>query len=141
MAGMGHDVVDYLQFEEQLNLAGSRFERLFSRREIAQCHARSAESGDSYAQHLAARWAGKEAFLKAWSHALAPSCDMPYAIEYFPWESIEIMSDAVHRPSLIISDDVVKRVYDSVGNDVRFHISLSHDGTVASAVVIIERSV
>lgn len=157
IAGMGHDVVDCAEFREQLQLPGSRFEKLFSRREIAQCRMRAQQVGVhgmneqdaaaldinpqeiAYAQHLAARWAGKEAFLKAWSHALAPSTHMPYTIDNFPWSSIEIMQDSVHRPAVVVSDDVERTLADTLGSAPRIHISLSHDGGIASAVVIVEK--
>lgn len=138
IAGMGHDVVDCASFREQLELPGSRFDELFSAREKAQCRARSGQSHDDYASHLAARWAGKEAFLKAWSHALAPSVQMPYTIENFPWSSIEILNDSVHRPAIFLAQCVEEKLRETLGTSVHSHISMSHDGGIASAVVILE---
>ncbi|WP_418969725.1 holo-ACP synthase [Alloscardovia omnicolens] len=145
IAGMGHDIVDCAEFAEQLAVTGTRFHQLFSAREATQCRARSRDDAD-YAQHLAARWAGKEAFLKAWSHALSPHNAMPYTIENFPWISIEILHDAVHRPSVHLDDDVNTTLYNSLrsagklkqNDEIHWHISLSHDGGIASAVAIME---
>ena len=138
VAGMGHDVVSISDFQQQLNLPGSRFENLFSAREKAQCGARSGVFLEDYARHLAVRWAGKEAFLKAWSHALVPQTHMPYSMESFPWNAIEILSDSVRRPSVFLQRDVMQKLTESLGQRVIPHISLSHDGDVASAVIILE---
>ncbi|WP_257639452.1 holo-ACP synthase [Alloscardovia macacae] len=133
IAGMGHDVVDIPLFAQQLAVPGTRFEALFSAREKAQCRAR--ESGE-YAEHLAVRWAGKEAFLKAWSHALG-SAETPYTMDNFPWSHIEILSDYSHRPSLVLGREVEGKLAECIKNP-RIHVSLSHDGRMASAVVILE---
>lgn len=138
--GMGHDVVDCVEFREQLDLPGSRFDNLFSSREKAQCRARASESHDDYVNHLAARWAGKEAFLKAWSHALAPQAAMPYTVDNFPWALIEILSDAAHRPSIFLPPSVSEKLCETLGLCAKIHLSLSHDGGVASAVVILEQN-
>ena len=66
MLGLGHDVVDVPAFAKQLNEPGTRMRNLFSMREIWQTAQRSQLKHDDEAVHLAARWAGKEAFLKAW---------------------------------------------------------------------------
>lgn len=145
IAGMGHDIVDCVAFSEQVQQPGTRFEQLFSSRERLQCRMRGG-SKDDYARHLAVRWAGKEAFLKAWSHALSPELIMPYTIEDFPWASVEIVSDSLRRPSVYITGDVQEKLYASLRNrglvsaeqSVRCHISVSHDGSMASAVVLLE---
>ncbi|WP_051067191.1 holo-ACP synthase [Alloscardovia criceti] len=146
IAGMGHDVVDCAAFEAQMSIAGSRFENLFSQKEKAQCRQISAQNHTPYSTHLATRWAGKEAFLKAWSHALAPSMTMPYTIDNFPWASIEILNDAIRRPSMYLNAEVVTRLHTSLGSThpefssmtEHIHVSLSQDENAASAVVIIE---
>lgn len=64
--GLGHDVVDVAAFAEQLAEPGSRMRALFSVREVRQASDRARQKNDGEAVHLAAKWAGKEAFLKAW---------------------------------------------------------------------------
>ena len=71
MLGLGHDVVDVPAFAKQLNEPGTRMRNLFSMREIWQTAQRSQLKHDDEAVHLAARWAGKEAFLKAWCAAIS----------------------------------------------------------------------
>ncbi len=64
--GLGHDVVDVAAFAEQLSEPGSRMRSLFSVREVRQAADRARLKNDDEAVHLSAKWAGKEAFLKAW---------------------------------------------------------------------------
>lgn len=64
--GLGHDVVDVAAFAEQLAEPGSRMRALFSVREVRQASDRARQKNDGEVVHLAAKWAGKEAFLKAW---------------------------------------------------------------------------
>lgn len=97
MLGLGHDVVDVPAFAEQLGEPGSRMRNLFSMRERWQTAQRMQVKRDGEAVHLAARWAGKEAFLKAWceaiSHRTKGDGDIayPYTLDDFPWERIEIL--------------------------------------------------
>ena len=62
--GLGHDVVDVAAFAEQLGQPGSHMRALFSVREVRQAEDRARQKNDGEAVHLAAKWAGKEAFLK-----------------------------------------------------------------------------
>ena len=108
-------------------------------------------NGDGEAVHLAARWAGKEAFLKAWceaiSHRTKGDGDIayPYTLDDFPWERIEILDDSHGVPHVMLSPEVRCKLQQSLGLPVNgdgqsceIHISMSHDGSVASAVVTIE---
>lgn len=106
---------------------------------------------DGEVVHLAARWAGKEAFLKAWceaiSHRTKGDGDIayPYTLDDFPWERIEILDDSHGVPHVMLSPEVRCKLQQSLGLPVdgdgqscEIHISMSHDGSVASAVVTIE---
>jgi holo-[acyl-carrier protein] synthase len=191
--GLGHDVVDVDAFREQCLSPGSVFVgRAFCQAERLQCKARAQASGDDEMMHLAARWAGKEAVLKAWCEALG-SAPYPYTLDGFDWSGIRIVEDARHRPHVEFSVSMVQAVAASVGeacglglrsgrgssgasayglgaqdgrgvsgasacrsgaqnrcegsgasacgDDVtlRWHISLSHDGQIASAIALLER--
>ncbi|RBP99350.1 holo-ACP synthase [Bifidobacterium xylocopae] len=136
--GLGHDVVNVETFGGQLAGPGSHMGDLFSPRELRQCHERARLKGDDEAVHLSARWAGKEAVLKAWSAALG-SGPAPYTIDRFPWAAIEILDDSRSRPGVYLSDRVNARLYESVAcaGSLSWLISLTHDGPVASAVVML----
>ena len=74
---------------------------------------------------LAARFAAKE--------ALAKSLGAPAGLH---WTDARVVTDDVGKPSLEIGGSIQARAND-LGVD-RFHVSLSHDAGVASAVVIAE---
>ena len=82
--GLGHDVVDVAAFAEQLAEPGSRMRALFSVREVRQASDRARQKNDGEAVHLAAKWAGKEAFLKAWCD-YPGDAPYPFTLDNFPW--------------------------------------------------------
>lgn len=142
--GLGHDVVDVNGFASQLAESGSRMRALFSTRELRQATGRAQAKGDGEVVHLAAKWAGKEAVLKAWEEALGerPS---PYTLDNFPWSRIEILDDGRGRPHVTLDEETAGMLHRSLGRPnpsggggLRWHISLTHDGPVASAVALLE---
>ena len=136
--GLGHDVVDVAAFAEQLGQPGSHMRALFSVREVRQAADRTRQKNDGEAVHLAAKWAGKEAFLKAWCDFLE-SAPFPFTLDNFPWREIEILDDSRGVPHVSLSGDASPAFQtDYSGSIPDVHISLSHDGPVASAVVMIQ---
>ena len=164
--GLGHDVVDVAAFAEQLSEPGSRMRSLFSVREVRQA-----------AVHLSAKWAGKEAFLKAWCDYLGDA-PYPFTLDNFPWPEIEILDDSRGVPHVSLGKGTAsvfqtdyansaagaryssayspasdngpyavmqerrnarsaQRSAFGAGSMPHIHISLSHDGPIASAVVTI----
>ncbi|KFI45016.1 holo-[acyl-carrier protein] synthase [Bifidobacterium bohemicum] len=165
LVGLGHDVVDVAAFERQLTEPGSRVLGLFSERERRQAAARARVKHDGEAVHLAAKWAGKEAVLKAWCEALDDR-PYPYTVDDFPWAQVEILDDSRSRPRVVLGEECASAVRGSLRPSGRhevadvcgtgpcdvsdapdrdevseplpcWHISLSHDGPVASAVVVL----
>lgn len=157
IAGIGHDLVNVAQFAEQTQ-DGNGWRALFSVRELRQCDLRAQVKNDERALHIAARWAGKEAVIKAWSEALCTiNNPYPYTLDNMPWASIEILNDSHGCPRIILSSDVhsqlVKSLFSASSecvdsseyiDNICWHISLSHDGLLddnsafASAVVMLE---
>lgn len=159
--GLGHDVVDISAFTQQLSEPGSRMRGLFSARELRQAATRAQAKHDAENIHLAAKWAGKEAVLKAWCEALVMCGEtsrstnarsavqgklrdstmrpvqFPYTLDNFPWSQVEILDDARGIPHVILGDDPFARL-SAAFPDAQWHISLSHDGPIASAVAILE---
>ncbi|MGO3040835.1 holo-ACP synthase [Ancrocorticia populi] len=140
IAGIGTDIVDLRSFREQLAQPGSQFDRVFTGRERraaaerARDHAVPGTSGDA-APHLAARWAAKEAFVKAWSAGIYGR--PPVVGEESVWALIEVVADKWNRPCISLYGDVLTAVAQSLG-PVATHVSLSHDGDFATATVVIE---
>ncbi|WP_459612027.1 holo-ACP synthase AcpS [Corynebacterium urogenitale] len=149
MIGMGTDLVDVKSFAVQLNAPGTRFGEVFTPAEHRAASRKSQQSG-SVEQHLAARWAAKESFVKAWSAALY-GLPNPIEVEDVQWQYIEVVLDRWGRPSLYIHDALAKIVELSVHDALRpilpsssaqantfWHVSMSHDGDYATATVVAE---
>ena len=128
--GIGADLVQISGFCQQLDQDGTRFHRVFTARERRYC----ARVDDTDAS-LAARWAAREAFVKAWSGTLL---GRPPVLGDTPelFSLIEVVNDAWSRPSLVLHGSVADAFAQSVPDAV-IHLSLSHDGDYAQAVVFI----
>ena len=92
---------------------------------------------DPLARHLAARWAAKEAVVKAWSAALYGE-PPPIAPDLLRWSEIETVCDNWGRPSVRLGGEVARQVAATVGEGARWNVSLSHDGGSAIAFVVLE---
>ena len=127
IAGLGHDVVNVAQFAEQMR-EGNGWRALFSVRELRQCSLRSDTKHDDEALHIATRWAGKEAVIKAWCEALA-SCntnyptEYPYTLDNMPWPEIEILDDSHGCPRVELAQEVQNKLYESVYESVSQKLS------------------
>ena len=118
MVGVGVDIVDIARFERALARAPRLRERLFS--------GADASGEDLTSASLAARFAAKEATLKA----------LGGNIEGFSWHDIHVTREAGQRPELVLSGGVEARA--SACLVVSHHVSLSHDGGMAIAFVVME---
>lgn len=143
--GVGTDVVDVPSFTEQLELPGSRLREVFTARERRRAAQRAADlegEADASPRHLAAIWALKEAFIKAWSGALVGVAP-PLARDEVSWPDIEVRHDAWGRPSISLRGKVWEWVRNSLGvnspDDLSLHASASHDGDIACALVVLEK--
>ena len=160
--GVGVDMVDLGAFAVSLAEPGTRFTGAFSATERRQCRERaeargarrgghaaradgpgastsssSSDRSDPLARHLAARWAVKEAVVKAWSAALYGT-PPPIAPDLLVWSEIETVCDAWGRPSVRLSGEVARQVAATMGEGARWNVSLSHDGDWAVAFVVLE---
>jgi len=145
---VGTDLVHVPGFSAQLDQPGTVFaQRTFTAREFREARRRSQEGGTSPAQHLAARWAAKESFIKAWSQAhvlrarsRGTSTSPVILAEDVDWREIEVVTDRWGRPSLRLSGTVAHAVEHSLGEEVStpgcWPVSLSHDGDYAAAIVL-----
>ena len=123
--GVGVDLVDVAAFADQLADTASGFvDATFTAAE--QRTAR----GDP--RRLAARFAAKEAFVKAWS---STRFGQPPALATVDLREIEVTGDGYGRPALALHGEVEH----AVGPSIRAHLSLSHDGPSAIAFVILEQ--
>ncbi|MGV9736403.1 holo-ACP synthase AcpS [Rhodococcus aetherivorans] len=126
VAGIGFDLVTVSEFEEQLGRAGTAMLSNFTPGERRDANTRSSHPG----RHFAARWAAKEALIKAWSASLFGS---PPVLPETVHRQIEVVSDAWGRPGIRLHGDVAEHL-----TGVRIHVSLTHDGDMAGAFVVLE---
>ena len=134
--GVGVDVVGISAFAEQLDEPGTRFARAFTagERRAARAGEGSPEFGE--AQSLAARWAAKEAVIKAWSSTCFghPEVIDPASVNM---REIEVRTDAWGRPAIRLHGAIARAMHEY---DVL--VSLSHDpaADVAVAFVVVQLS-
>lgn len=115
IVGVGIDVVQVARLERALSRTPKLRERLFTEGEQALDRIES----------LAARFAAKEAVAKALG---APGG--------LSWRDAEVVQDADGRPRLVLHGAVAEEA--AAQGITTWHLSLSHDGDVATAVVVAE---
>jgi holo-[acyl-carrier protein] synthase len=114
IVGIGVDIVSLSRFQQSLDRTPGLRERLFTpaERELPL-------------YSLAARFAAKE--------ALAKALGAPGGLE---WHDAEVVRDESGRPSLVVTGTVAAA---AAGAGVAgWHVSLSHDGDSAIAMVVAE---
>src|SRR6185437_6713669 len=124
IVSIGIDIIEVARIREAL-LRTSRFrERVFTPAERAYCDSRGAVA----AQHYAARFAAKEAMLKAlqtgWRGGIG-------------WQDVEIAARDSGAPYLIFTGEVLT-IFKRFGATAT-HLSLSHTSEHAIAQVVLER--
>ncbi|MDO4243288.1 MAG: holo-ACP synthase [Actinomyces sp.] len=142
--GVGVDLVDVPSLAGQLDQPGTVFaERAFTARERREARRRAQDKGSREAEHLAARWAAKEAFVKAWSQAVAAGgrAGPPVlAPEELDWQEVELVTDRWGRPSLRLLGGLGQALRASLGPQAdtpeHWPVSVSHDGGYAVAIVL-----
>jgi len=120
--GHGIDIVETARIERSVGEHGQRFlDRVFTPREQAYC----AKSQKRYYEHLAGRFAAKEAVLKVlgtgWRGGIA-------------WTDIEIVNEPSGQPKVTLTGECL-RVAKEIGIS-RWHVSISHIETHATASAI-----
>lgn len=134
--GVGTDLVHIPGFGEQLVQEGSTFSAVFTDRERRDA---AGPTPQATTASLAARWAAKESFIKAWSQALWGTAP-PIEPDRVKWSEIEIVRDRWHRPRIRLIGEVAAAVAQTCPQ-ARWHVSLSHDGDYAQATVVLEEAV
>ena len=120
---VGIDIVDISRIEGICNKWKRRFlEKVYSEREIRYC-----ESKAFPAQHYAARFAAKEAFLKCLGIGMGGGVRL---------KDVEVVNDKKGKPELKIRGKSKKIVSHDVAKNI--HVSISHTDKNAVGVVVIE---
>ncbi|MCK4248829.1 MAG: holo-ACP synthase [Candidatus Omnitrophica bacterium] len=94
ITGLGVDIIEVERLDSALRRWGDRFlKKIFTDRELNYALARKRP-----AQHLAARFAAKEAFFKAFSGDVGP----------VSWKSIEVVNDPLGQPGIHLCEKIKK---------------------------------
>jgi holo-[acyl-carrier protein] synthase len=120
---VGIDLISVDSVQDALETHADRYlERVYTDREIADC----SSGGELSAERLAARFAAKEATMKA----------LRIRDEAVPWLSIEVRRDAAGWVELRL-DGAAAALAEEAGID-DLAVSLTHENGFASAVVVAE---
>ena len=119
--GVGVDLVDIERFSRALERTPALRQRLFGPLDISP--------EDLGSQSFAARFAAKEAMLKA----------LGGNIPGFSWHDIQVTGERGQQPKLVLSGGVAKRAAHS--GVTATHLSLSHDAGMAIAFVVVDGEV
>jgi len=115
----GVDIIEIERVKEIIEDTNGKFcERVFTKKEIEYCESKKAQKY----QHYAARFAAKEAVLKAISQLLESKFDIE-------WKQIEILNDENSRPYVNLLKEGI--------NITDIDISISHCKTYAVASVVV----
>jgi holo-[acyl-carrier protein] synthase len=125
IVGIGIDIIEVARIREVLQRTPRFRERVFTPAERSYCDSRAVVA----AQHYAARFAAKEAMLKAlqtgWRGGIS-------------WQDVEVASHDSGAPFLILQGEV-KRLFENSGATTA-HLSISHTSEHAIAQVVLERT-
>ena len=122
LIGIGIDIVEIARIKDLRERQGERFlDRVYTETELQYCMRMKAPD-----QHLAARFAAKEAVTKAFTVGIG---------EYFDWKSVGVVAGVRRQPEVEL-DDKGQRFMDQIGG-ARILLSLSHSESTATAIAAI----
>lgn len=113
---IGIDIVHIPKFKKAVERWGNKLKkRIFTKGELVYCENRRFSE-----QHLAVRFAAKEAFIKAFGRGVGS-------------KEIEVTNNSNGRPYIVLNSQ-----FPIQNSELRTHLSLSHDGDYCIAQVILE---
>lgn len=122
ISGIGTDIVEIERIRGAVKKWGEKFlKRVFSEKELAYCFAKH----DPF-PHLAARFAAKEAVVKALSGSESG---------HIAFKDIEVSNEPSGKPCISINE----KLKSSIAEKTILHLTLSHERSHAVASVIIEK--
>jgi holo-[acyl-carrier protein] synthase len=122
IVGIGIDMIELSRVLEKVDKDNGFKEKVFSAGEIEFCES------NRKSENYAARFAAKEAFLKATGLGLMLGHNL---------SDIEVINDGNGKPSINLLGEF--KVHSERNGWTAIHVSLSHLREIACAVVIIER--
>jgi holo-[acyl-carrier protein] synthase len=131
MIGLGVDLVQISQLQSQLRDSASVF-ATETYTSVELNYAKNNVSGHPE-RHLAARYAAKEALIKAWSSL---RYGKPQVVNNPKYKDVEVINDHFGRPKIRLSGSIREHL-----QDFKIQLSLSHDGDYAIATVLLFQEV
>jgi holo-[acyl-carrier protein] synthase len=123
IVGTGVDIAEVARIAASIQRFGRRFtERVFTPDEIRYCESK-ANKAERYAARFAAKEAGMKAIGTGWRHGVT-------------WQDIEVRRLPGARPTLVFSGKA-SEFFDKLGA-TKAHLSLTHTAEFAMAQVILE---
>ena len=118
--GIGIDIIEIDRIRQSVDRLGDHFLRkIYTPQELAYC-----SSKQNMYQHLAARFAAKEAAGKALATGWSGE---------FRWKDVEIMNNPSGQPRITITGKLREKLSSS-----RIYLSISHSDNHVVAMVVIE---
>jgi holo-[acyl-carrier protein] synthase len=121
IVGIGIDIIEVDRMADKVSKEEFR-KKVFSQDEIDFCESK----GNNKAQHYAARFSAKEAFLKATGMGMLLSLEL---------KELEVRVTKEGKPFIHLSGEPARLAEQ---NKWRIHVTLSHIQPVACAMVVIE---
>ncbi len=120
--GIGLDIVETSRF---LDWSGFKKQRIFTKKELEYAENDHANSE----KHLANFWAAREAFLKAIGIGFG---------EDISFTDVSVTHDENGKPGIILAGGAKAKLKEIAGKDAKTHISITDQGEMSAAVVVIE---
>ena len=119
--GIGIDITEIKRVAKSIE------SEAFQRKVFTPAELKSCGEIKNSAECLAGKFAAKEAFMKALGAGIR---------QYIWFTQIEVLNDGSGKPYIMVSGEAEMRLQDSDAQQV--HVSISHSGGIAVAVVILE---
>jgi len=122
ICGVGTDIADIVRMRQAVDKWGRKFlKRIFSDKEIAYCYSKR----DPF-PHLSARFAAKEATVKALSCIIRD--------RHIYIGDVEVLNESSGRPYIVLGEEIKGMV-----GKLILHLTISHERNYALATVIAEQ--
>lgn len=128
--GIGTDIVEIKRIQDATERWGSKFlSKLFTDNEITYCYSRK-----NCFSHFAARFAAKEAVIKAAS-SKHKAQSTKYGLKILKFQDIEVLNQPTGRPFINLRGKL-RESFSKLS--VITHLTMSHEQSYATATVVIE---
>ena len=125
IVSIGIDIVEVYRIRQTIERTARFVERVFTESERAYCESKGAARAQSYAARFAAKEAALKALKTGWRGSIA-------------WHDIEIRLGEYGAPSLQLCGEA-RKIFDNMRADL-IHLSMSHTTEHAVAYVIFEKT-